>query len=86
MMAFVTGFQRARFGFTHFMAFMSSEAPLKTHNRQCDQLSSTWAWQHPWEWRKIKRGRETEPKSDLREFKIVAFREFRGFTVISVPT
>ena len=86
MMAFMTRFQRAQSGFTHFMAFISSKVPLKTHNQQRDQLSLTWARQHPWERRKIKRGREIEPKSDFREFKIVAFREFRGFTVISVPT
>ena len=71
MMAFVTQFQRARFGLTHFMAFISSEAPLKTHNyQQRDQLSSMWIGQYHWERREIKRGREIEPESDLREFKI----------------
>ena len=40
MMAFVTRFQQAWFGLTHFMAFISLETPLKTHNQQRDQLSS----------------------------------------------
>ena len=40
MMAFMTWFQRAQSGLTHFMAVISSEVPLKNHNQQRDQLSS----------------------------------------------